>query len=254
MFVSAGVSVAGVTSVGPAMTDITRGGTSFTLDASCFPPLPPDLQVTQIAAGNNKAREGDKVTITATVANTGESAASASKTEILLDGATVIGLVDTPEIPAGGSTRVERELGHQRREGGSHDSSGRRQGRSHRQIKRDEQRGDAERTVQGNKVQNGSFSRARAAAIRMRRTGSSTGAGNATWTAGGSDGSRSVSITGNGGNAGHSGWPSWTSAPNAVTAGEMLELPVAAPCRWRVVSRQAPDSSISARRVRSSGL
>ena len=106
MFVSAIVPVATVTSVGPAMTDTTRGGTSFTLDASCFPPPPPDLQVTTITASNNKAREGEKVTITATVSNTGKSAAAASKTEFLLDGAAALGLVDTPAIAAGGSTQV----------------------------------------------------------------------------------------------------------------------------------------------------
>ena len=55
-------------------------------------------------------------------------------------------------------------------------------------------------------------------------SGSSTGAGSATWSDGGSDGSKSAATSGNGGNAGASGSPSWTSDPIPVVPGEVLTL------------------------------
>ena len=54
--------------------------------------------MTDIAASNHRAREGEEVAITAKVANTG-TAPAASKAESLLDGATSLGLVDTPRFP-----------------------------------------------------------------------------------------------------------------------------------------------------------
>ena len=65
-----------------------------------------DLLVTNITASNNRAREGEKVTLTATIANTGTADAGPSQTDFLLDGATVLGLVETPAIPAGGTATV----------------------------------------------------------------------------------------------------------------------------------------------------
>jgi hypothetical protein len=64
-----------------------------------------DLQVTRIAVSNSKGPQGEKVTVTATIANTGVAVAGASKTEFLLD-ASVLGLVDTPAIPPGGTALV----------------------------------------------------------------------------------------------------------------------------------------------------
>jgi subtilase family serine protease len=66
----------------------------------------PDLQVTDVSASQNKAREGQKVTLTATVRNAGPGRAPASRTEFLLDGATVLGLIDTPALAAGQSAQV----------------------------------------------------------------------------------------------------------------------------------------------------
>ena len=90
-------------------------------------------------------------------------------------------------------------------------------------------------TVQGNKVKNSSFEQgssgnSSAGASSMSASaqspeawsGSSTGAGNATWSDGGSDGAKSAGATGTGGNAATSGSPSWTSDPIAVTPGETL--------------------------------
>ena len=58
-------------------------------------------------------------------------------------------------------------------------------------------------------------------------SGSSTGAGNATWSDGGSDGVKSAGATGNGGSAASSGSPTWTSDPIAVTPGEALTFTLA---------------------------
>ena len=75
-------------------------------------------------------------------------------------------------------------------------------------------------------MQNGSFEQSASGrsgcVVRL-----DTRAGSATWIAGGSDGSRSVSISGSGGNAVLSGSPSWTSAPITVTPGQMLDFAVA---------------------------
>lgn len=226
MFASAIVSTP-VTSAGPAMTDITRGGTSFTLDSSCFPPKPPDLQVSDVTAGNNAPRQGEKVTVTATVTNTGVSAAPASKTELLLDGATVLGLVDTPAIPAGGSAQVSvnwdtRGVKGEHTIRATADKPG-------LIVESNETNNTATRTVtvRGNKVENGSFEQSSSGSGPDAWTGSSTGAGSATWSEGGDDGSRSVSITGTGGSVALSGAPSWTSAPIAVAPGQILDFAVA---------------------------
>ncbi|PYL97241.1 MAG: hypothetical protein DMF18_03180 [Verrucomicrobia bacterium] len=66
----------------------------------------PDLIVSALTASNNQARQGDKVTFTATIKNQGQASAAASKTEFLLDGATVLGLIDTPALAPGGSATV----------------------------------------------------------------------------------------------------------------------------------------------------
>jgi hypothetical protein len=82
-------------------------------------------------------------------------------------------------------------------------------------------------TVQGNKVTNGSFEQANGSGSGPDAwTGSSTGAGTATWSTGGSNGTRGVSVTGKGGSALLNGSPTWTSDPIAVTGGENLSLRV----------------------------
>lgn len=59
-----------------------------------------------LTASNNQARQGDKVTFTATVSNTGQASAGASQTEFKLDNTTVLGLVNTPALGIGQSTQV----------------------------------------------------------------------------------------------------------------------------------------------------
>src|SRR5258708_32382111 len=62
--------------------------------------------VSVLTASNNQARQGDKVTFTATIKNQGQASAAASKTEFLLDGATVLGRIDTPALAPGASATV----------------------------------------------------------------------------------------------------------------------------------------------------
>jgi PKD repeat protein len=65
-------------------------------------PAMPDLVVPSApTATSNQARQGQKIPITAIIKNQGGTSAGASKTGFLLDGNTVIGLVDTPTISAG---------------------------------------------------------------------------------------------------------------------------------------------------------
>ena len=64
-----------------------------------------DLQITDLITANNQAPQGSKITITATIKNTGTLDAGASTTAFL-DGTRVIGSVSTPAIPAGQSVSV----------------------------------------------------------------------------------------------------------------------------------------------------
>lgn len=187
----------------------------------------PDLRVGAITTSSNRAREGEKVTITATVENGGRENAGASKTEFLLDGSTVLGLVDTAPIPAGGSTKVSVQWDTRSTKG------------EHKiKVSADKAGAVAESselnnsatltvTVQGNKVKNGSFEQSNeAGSAPANWTSSDTGAGTTAWSEGGSEGARSASIEGNGGNAAFSGSPSWTSDPISVNGGETLSLVV----------------------------
>ncbi len=186
----------------------------------------PDLRVTSATTTNNRnVREGEKVTIKTTIANLGNADAGASQTEFLLDGSTVLGLVDTPLIPQGGSTEVSISW-DTRGVKGEHtirviaDRTG-------LVIESNETNNAATLTItiKGNKVQNGSFEQTNeAGSAPANWSGSNTGAGTATWSDGGSDGAKSASMSGNGGNVILAGSPTWTSDPIAVTAGETLSL------------------------------
>jgi hypothetical protein len=207
--------------------DTTRGGTSFTLAPDCFgvAPSQPDLLVTDIVASNNRAREGDKVSITATISNTGTANAGASRTEFLLDGTTLLGLVDTPAILQGGSAQVSVNW-DTRSTKGEHTI----RVTADKTVlvpESNESNNSASRTVtvQGNKVKNGSFEQANASGTGPDAwTGSDTGAGSTSWAEGGSDGSRSAAIAGNGGSATVSGSPAWVSEPITVTPGRVVDL------------------------------
>ncbi len=195
----------------------------------CAPPAQPDLVVSNITASNNKAREGDKVTITATIRNNGDGAAAATKTEFLLDGTTVLGTPDTVSIPASGTTTVSVQW-DTRSVKGAHvirvKADAVPQGNG--VVAESNEANNAATltvTVQGNKVQNGSFEQQSSSGSGPAAWSSeSTAAGSSSWSDGGSDGNRSAATSGNGGNAAVSGAPSWTSDPIAVVPGEVLTL------------------------------
>ncbi len=206
----------------------------------CPPPPKPDLRVTNITTSTTRAREGDKVTLTATVTNSGNFDAAPSTTEFQLDTTTIIGQIATPAIPSGSSTNVSVQW-DTRSVRGEHtifvtaDEL--------QQVPESNESNNTSSlavTVQGNKVKNGSFEQPSSSGSGPDGwSGSSTGAGNATWSEGGSDGSKSAGTSGNGGNAATSGSPSWTSDPIAVVPGEMLTLVVS-------VQSQAASSAASA--------
>ncbi len=69
-------------------------------------PPQPDLIVFSLVSNNNQAKQGDKVTFTATIKNQGKGNASASNTEFKLDGATVLGTPATVMLAPGATTQV----------------------------------------------------------------------------------------------------------------------------------------------------
>jgi immune inhibitor A len=188
----------------------------------------PDLQVTSLVASNTQAKQGQKVTFTATVANTGGSSAAASQTRFTLDGSTAVGTVAAGAIDAGSSRQVAVELttsslrgDHQMRATADHDAA---------VAESNEGNNSAVRAfaVRGNKVENGSFEQeASGGAAPASWSGSSTPAGSTSWSDSGTEGSKGASMSGSGGNAATHGSPTWTSAPIAVVPGESLDLGVA---------------------------
>lgn len=111
---SAAASVTGASS-----WEQTADGIKITLNPSLLSghfdvtivPKCPDLRVTKITVADNRAAQGDKLIITAIITNNGTLSAATSATEFRLDEATVLGLVTTPEIPAGQSVTVSVSLG-----------------------------------------------------------------------------------------------------------------------------------------------
>jgi immune inhibitor A len=187
----------------------------------------PDLRVTNLVASNNKANQGEKVTFTATVENTGASTAGASQTEFKLDGSTVIGVVDTGSIPASGSQQVAVEL----RTSGMQGQHVMRATADINNVVGESNEmnnwGQLPFTIKGNKVTNGSFEQSSSGSAPDSWSGSSTGAGSASYSeSGGTEGSNAASTSGNGGNAALAGSPSWTSEPIPVGLGETLDLQV----------------------------
>lgn len=191
------------------------------------PVVRPDLVITSISTGNHKStREGDKVTITATVKNQGTGDAGPSQTEFVLDGTTVLGLVDTAGIAAGASRTVPVQW-DTRAVKGEHqikvtaDKAG-----VVTESVETNNTGTLTVTVQGNKVKNGSFTQASADGSAPESwSGSSTDAGTTSYSSsGGTDGSAAAASTGTGGNAALAGVPTWTSDAISVTPGKVLTL------------------------------
>jgi serine protease AprX len=181
----------------------------------------PDLLVSGMTATNNKARAGEKVTISATVTNVGTEGAPATTTELLLDGATVLGRLATPALARGASVTLSVLLETPAMKG------------EHAVAATADRLGVAEETdetnntgrltftIKGNRVSNPSFDQPSSSGDGPASwSGSDTQAGSTSWSAG------SVSITGNGGNALLAGSPAWRSDPIPVVAGEALDLVV----------------------------
>ena len=212
------------TRTGPASAaDVAAGTGNCSIEA-----LGPDLQVTSASADNPQPKAGHTVIISATVSNTGAAEAGPSRTEFLLDGATVLGSVSTPAIPAGGSVTVTQSWD-------THNVQGPHQirvtsDRNGQVEESNEQNNSAllNLDVRGNRVRNSSFEQQNPSGNGPESwSGSSTQAGTASWTDGGSYGAHSVSMTGNGGSVVRWGSPSWTSDAIAVTVGETLDFEVA---------------------------
>jgi PKD repeat protein len=188
--------------------------------------------ITTVAAngtGGGKPKAGERVVIQATVTNGGSADAAASQTAFELDGQALAGSpVDTPAIPAGGSTQVElswdtRGLSGDHIIGVTADA-----GEAVVESNEDDNASTRTVSVRGNKVTNGDFEQSNAAGDGPEAwSGSSGEAGTTSWSEeGGTDGSHGAAASGNGGNATLLGVPTWTSAPIDVAPGEALSLQV----------------------------
>ncbi len=190
----------------------------------------PDLIVSNITTTTNKSvREGQKVSVTATVKNIGNDGAGPSQTEFfLVEENRVLGTAATGSIPAGGSATVSvlwdtrstkgtRTIRVTADKAGAVDEWS--EGNNVSQLTVN---------VQGNKVTNGDFEQQTASGEPAAWSGQSTGAGTASSSStGGSEGSNAAQMQGNGGNAVASGSPTWTSAAVSVQAGQVYDVTAA---------------------------
>jgi immune inhibitor A len=197
----------------------------------------PDLVVTDVttvqntgAGGKNgKPKEGDKVTIRATIQNVGGTAAPASSTVFKLDQTALPGSpVATGTIAAGGSIQVDllwdtRGVSGEHLIGVTADA-----GTAVAESNESNNAGTLHVTVRGNKVENGSFEQSNAAGTGPEAwSGSSTPSGTTGYSStGGSEGSRAVTITGTRMSTVTGGIATWTSNPIPVAPGEVLDLRV----------------------------
>jgi immune inhibitor A len=209
------------------LTVTDTGGLSDT-DTVFVTVLGPDLQVTDVTAPTGKLKGGKPVTVTATVRNAGPGSAPASKTEFLLNGTTVLGLVDTPALGAGQSAQVNVQWTP---DNGTREHVIRATADKPGSILEEiEGNNWGQRTfiVHGNRLSNGDFEQQTASGTPESWSGQSTGAGTASSSSnGGTDGSHAAQMKGNGGNAGTSGSPTWTSTPFAVHAGDVYDVTAA---------------------------
>jgi CARDB len=210
----------------------TRGGPASAADVvagtgSCVvAAMRPDLRVSNLVVGDNRPREGKRVTITATVSNSGDLGAGASQTEIKRDGTVVLGRISTPALAPGQSANVavEWDTRHQQ---GQHMIRATADW-NNAVAESDEANNSREVTVtvRGNQVRNGDFEvdADSNGAPDQWQDDDAGRAGTNSWSQGGSHGDHSASSTGNGGNAALVGSPTWTSDAIVVTPGETLEL------------------------------
>jgi serine protease AprX len=191
----------------------------------------PDLTVTAIRltgsdGPGNSFKQKETVTITATVANIGAATAGPSETEFLLDGTTVVGLVDTGSIAPNASREVSITWDTRHVPTGDHQltvTADRNDEVVETTNANNSNSGNV--TIRGNKVRNSSFEQdANADGAPDEWSSQNTGAGSAQSGQGGSDGATSAQTTGNGASSALHGSPTWTSAPIAVTPGTVLDF------------------------------
>ena len=176
----------------------------------------PNLRVSAITASNREPREGQLVTLTATVANNGDAPAAASTTLFTLDGTTVIGTVATPAIPAGGTAQVTLAWNTHKVKGDHVIVVAADSRNVVEELREDDNTSTLAVKVKANKVKNGSFDDG-----STGWSSTSTGAGTAA-PGEGEGGSTGASLTSSGGNVLAAGAPSWTSEPIAVVGGQTL--------------------------------
>ena len=185
----------------------------------------PDLHVTDVSAPAGKLRGGKPVTVAATVKNAGPGRSPASKTEFLLNGTTVLGLVDTPALGAGQSASVTVQWTPHN---GTADHVIRATADKPGAVAEENEANNAAQrsfTIHGNKLENGDFEQQTSSGTPASWSGQSTGAGTASSTSdGGTDGSNAAQMQGSGGSTATSGSPTWTSAPVAVEAGKVYAV------------------------------
>ncbi len=178
----------------------------------------PDLTITNIVAAQSQPKQ---TTLTATVANTGNADAS-NVTVQFLDGTTVIGTSTATSVAKGATKDVSISWNTKGVSGDRVITA--KADPSNVVAESNEGNNAAQRTitVRGNKVTNGSFEQSSSGSAPDGWSGTQ-GTAYETSGTGTSDGSRAVSITGNGGAASLLN-PTWTSAPIAVNAGETYDL------------------------------
>jgi hypothetical protein len=188
----------------------------------------PDLRVTNIRTTHDqRAREGERVTIIATIANLGNADADASQAEFVLDASTVLGRVDTSAIAQGASTEVSLKWDTHGVKGEHTIRVTADQTNLVNESNESNNAATLTVTVRGNKINNGSLEDEDETGAKPEGwEDSDTEAGTADWSDGGSDGAKSASFNGNGGNVLLAGSPTWTSDPIAVNAGQTLDLVV----------------------------
>ena len=192
---------------------------------SCPAPPKPDLKVTALTTSGNRAREGEKVTVTATVQNDSSAPAGASVTEFRLDNTTIVGSATTPALAGGASANVSVQWDTRGVKGNHTLTATADAGLAVSESNDNNNSSSLAVTVQGNKVQNGSFEQPNSAGSGPDGwSASSTGSGTTGWSDAGGDSGKSVTLTGNGGNAAVAGSPSWTSAAIPVAPGETLSF------------------------------
>jgi hypothetical protein len=212
------------TRLGPASEADIAAGTG----ACVIPALrKPDLVVSSITTTTHKSvREGEKVSVTATVKNIGNAAADPSQTEFrLVEENRVLGSAATGSIPAGGSATVSVLWDTRSTKGTRTIRVTADGGASVDEWSEANNASTLTVTVQGNKVQNGDFSDGSASGTGPASwSGSSTDAGTSSWSDSGTEGSKAATVTGTGASVALSGAPTWTSDPIAVTPGDTLDL------------------------------